>query len=53
MDTHFYHTRGKGHSGSLHSRSHSAGRALSRTEARDRALFWNFALHSLPAGPLL
>jgi tRNA-splicing ligase RtcB len=36
MGTSSFHTLGKGHPDSLHSSSHGAGRALSRTEARTR-----------------
>jgi tRNA-splicing ligase RtcB len=36
MGTHSFHTRGTGNPLALHSSSHGAGRALSRTEARDR-----------------
>lgn len=36
MGTHSFHTRGTGNPLSLHSSSHGAGRALSRSEARDR-----------------
>jgi len=36
MGTHSFHTRGLGHSDALASSSHGAGRAMSRTEARNK-----------------